>query len=49
MPCGFTTNRLPVGIQIATKNYNESSLLTVAAALEEIFSIDTPAPIDPAP
>jgi len=47
MPCGFTTDHLPVGLQIATKTYAEGPLLSVAAALEEIISIDTPTPINP--
>ncbi len=34
VPCGFTANHLPIGLQIAGKPFDESTILWVAAAFE---------------
>jgi aspartyl-tRNA(Asn)/glutamyl-tRNA(Gln) amidotransferase subunit A len=34
IPCGFTKDRLPVGLQIVGRRRNEASVLTAAAAFE---------------
>jgi amidase len=34
IPCGFTNDRLPVGLQIVGRRRNEASVLTAAAAFE---------------
>ena len=47
MPCGFTDNGLPVGIQLACKTHGESSLISTAAYFENIFSIEQQTPINP--
>lgn len=35
IPCGFTTNRLPVGLQIIGKHFDEESIFKVAYAYEQ--------------
>lgn len=35
IPCGFTTNNLPVGMQIIGKHFDEESILKVAFAYEQ--------------
>jgi aspartyl-tRNA(Asn)/glutamyl-tRNA(Gln) amidotransferase subunit A len=34
VPCGFTADRLPVGLQITGRRFDESTLLRVADAYE---------------
>lgn len=46
LPCGFTDDGLPVGLQIVGRLRGEAALLSAAAALEEVLAIDT-GPIDP--
>ena len=36
LPCGLTTNRLPVGLQIAAPPFQEETLLQVGAAFEAV-------------
>ncbi|HEU4509682.1 MAG TPA: amidase [Pyrinomonadaceae bacterium] len=36
IPCGFTSNGLPVGLQIAGPNFGEASLLAFAFAFEQL-------------
>lgn len=36
VPCGFTTERLPVGLQVIGRYYREADVLRVAAAYESI-------------
>ena len=47
LPCGFTTQGLPVGIQIMGRPRGEAALLRAAYRLEELFDIATQLPIDP--
>ncbi len=47
MPCGFTDDNLPVGLQIASKACNEGEILSLASALEEIFETSGITPINP--
>lgn len=47
LPCGFTTQGLPVGIQIVGKPRGEAALLRAANHLEPIFGIAAQLPIDP--
>ncbi|MFT5174925.1 MAG: amidase [Gammaproteobacteria bacterium] len=47
LPCGFTTEGLPVGIQIVGKSRAEAALLGAAHRLEEILGRATHPPIDP--
>jgi aspartyl-tRNA(Asn)/glutamyl-tRNA(Gln) amidotransferase subunit A len=35
IPCGFTTNNMPVGMQIIGKHFDEESILKVAFAYEQ--------------
>jgi len=46
IPMGFTKNELPVGLQIAAKNYDEGTIISAAAKIEEILNIDQ-TPINP--
>ncbi len=47
IPCGFTSNGLPVGIQLVGKPRAEAELLSYAAKLEEILNMGQHTPIDP--
>jgi aspartyl-tRNA(Asn)/glutamyl-tRNA(Gln) amidotransferase subunit A len=38
VPCGFTAERLPVGLQVIGRHYREADVLRVAAAYEAITS-----------
>jgi aspartyl-tRNA(Asn)/glutamyl-tRNA(Gln) amidotransferase subunit A len=35
IPCGFTTENLPVGLQLIGKHFDEESLLKIAYAYEQ--------------
>ncbi len=47
IPCGFTTEGLPVGIQIVGKPRGEAALLRAAHHLEDLFGIARQLPIEP--
>lgn len=47
MPCGFTGDGLPVGIQIVGRPRGEAALLGFAHQLEQVLGIATELPIDP--
>jgi amidase len=47
IPCGFTDDNLPVGLQIAGASYNEAAILNAAAAMEEVLTPHPLTPIDP--
>ncbi|MCZ6863228.1 MAG: amidase family protein [Alphaproteobacteria bacterium] len=47
LPCGFTAEGLPVGIQIVGKPRGEAMLLRVAHRLEKIYGVAEQLPIDP--
>jgi aspartyl-tRNA(Asn)/glutamyl-tRNA(Gln) amidotransferase subunit A len=44
VPCGFTAGRLPVGLQLTGRMFDESSLLRVADAYERVTDWHTQAP-----
>ncbi|MEM1382147.1 MAG: amidase family protein [Pseudomonadota bacterium] len=46
LPCGFTADGLPVGLQMVGRLRGEGPLLSFAAALEDALGVDT-GPIDP--
>jgi amidase len=46
LPCGFTTDGLPVGLQMVGRWQGEAALLSAAAALEADLGLDA-TPIDP--
>jgi amidase len=48
LPCGFTSNGLPVGLQIVAPPRGEAKLLAGAKVLESIFGLNIK-PIDPRP
>ena len=47
VPCGFTAEGLPVGVQIMGKPRGEAALLGAAKLFEEATGISTKVPIDP--
>ena len=47
LPCGFTAEGLPVGIQIVGKPRGEAALLRAALRLEEALGLTPGLPIDP--
>ena len=47
IPCGFTKQGLPVGIQIMGKPRGEAALLNAAHHLEQLFNIAEQLPINP--
>jgi amidase len=49
LPCGFTRDGRPVGLQMVARPRGEAELLGAAAALEEILDIAKLVPIDPRP
>lgn len=49
LPCGFTREGLPVGLQIVARPRGEALLLSGAAQLERLLGLGTVRPIDPRP
>jgi amidase len=49
LPCGFTKDGLPIGLQLVGRPRGEGPLLAAGAALEAIFGISGSLPIDPRP
>ena len=49
IPCGFTEDGLPIGLQIVGKPRGEAALLRAAHWIEELFAIAPMLPIDPRP
>ena len=47
IPCGFTQNGLPVGLQIAAPARQEARLLSAASALENLLRLSDQLPIEP--
>ncbi len=47
LPCGFSADGLPVGVQLVGKPRGEAALLRAAHRLEEIIGISKRLPIDP--
>ena len=47
LPCGFTRENLPVGLQIAGPPRGEARVLAAAKALEDILGVRGTTPIDP--
>ncbi len=47
LPCGFTRENLPVGLQIAGPPRSEARILAAAKALEDILGVRGTTPIDP--
>jgi len=49
LPCGFTAEGLPIGLQMIAPANGEGRLLAAARLLEEILALPTHRPIDPRP
>ena len=49
IPCGFTREGLPVGLQIVAAPRGESRVLAAGKLLEDIFGLRNLTPIDPRP
>ncbi len=47
IPCGFSSEGLPVGLQVVAGPYQEKKLLRLAAWLENVFECRITTPIDP--
>ncbi len=47
LPCGFTANGLPVGLQLVGRHRGEAALLAAAAQFEELLGLSARVPIDP--
>lgn len=47
IPCGFTTDGLPVGMQLVAPHNGEASLFSAAALFEEMAGIAGELPIGP--
>ena len=47
LPCGFTRENLPVGLQIAGPPRSEARILAAAKAMEDILGLRGTTPIDP--
>jgi amidase len=47
LPCGFTAENLPVGLQIAGPPRGEARVLAAAKALEDVLGLKGTTPIDP--
>src|SRR3954447_6950879 len=47
LPCGFTREKLPVGLQIAGPSRSEARILAAAKQLEDILGLRGTTPIDP--
>jgi amidase len=47
LPCGFTREKLPVGLQIAGPPRSEARILAAAKAIEDILGVRGTTPIDP--
>jgi amidase len=47
IPCGFTKDGLPIGLQMIGPNRGETQLLNVAKYAEEVFALGAITPIDP--
>jgi amidase len=47
LPCGFTKENLPVGLQIAGPPRGEARILAAAKALEDVLGLRGTTPIDP--
>ena len=49
IPCGLTSERLPIGLQILGQGFQEETILRVAAALEASLQFDRERPPLPSP
>lgn len=47
LPCGFTDDGLPIGIQLVGKPRGEAELLAMASQIEQLFGISQQLPIEP--
>ena len=47
LPCGFTGDGLPVGLQLIASPRRDADLLSMAAAVEQLFGLAGQVPIDP--
>ncbi len=47
LPCGFTEDGLPVGLQLVGRHRGEAALLAAAAQLESLLGLSARLPIDP--
>ena len=49
LPCGFTGNGLPVGLQVVGPPRGEAPLLSAAGLIEDVLGLAAQLPIDPRP
>jgi aspartyl-tRNA(Asn)/glutamyl-tRNA(Gln) amidotransferase subunit A len=46
VPCGFTTEGLPIGAQLLSKSFREETLFTAAGAIERVLPLRRVAPLE---
>lgn len=49
LPCGFTADGLPVGLQVIGRAKSEARLLQIGAWLEQVLAVGPATPIEPRP
>lgn len=49
MPCGFTSNGLPVGLQVVARPRDDAKLLAGSKFIETVLNVQSGVPIDPRP
>ena len=47
IPCGFTAEGLPVGLQIVGRARDDAGVLAVAGLLEQVLGLEALVPMDP--
>ncbi len=49
LPCGFTRNGMPVGLQVIGPTHGDAAVLAASALMEQVFGLSTALPIQPRP
>lgn len=46
LPCGFTSNGLPIGLQLIGRRFDEATLVRAASNIEQAIDLDTKPPVE---